>query len=105
VTLTTNTSAGKATVALSGAGQSTTHEVDLSWSAPSGSTDAPVGYNVYRAVSGTSSYQKLNSSLNGSTSYADTTVAGSTTYVYYVTSVDAAGVESNASNNWTAVIP
>jgi fibronectin type 3 domain-containing protein len=64
-----------------------------------------VGYNVYRAVSGSSSYQRLNSSLNASTSYADTSVAASTTYVYYVTSVDAAGVESTASSNWTAVVP
>jgi hypothetical protein len=104
VTLTTNTSAGKATIALSGTGQSVTYEVDLSWASPGGS-DAAVGYNVYRAVSGTSSYQRLNSSLNASTAYADSTVAASTTYVYYVTSVDAAGVESTPSSSWTAVIP
>jgi fibronectin type 3 domain-containing protein len=105
VVLTTNTSAGSATVVLSGTGQSISYAVDLSWSAPSSSTDPAVGYNVYRALGGTSSYQRLNSAVNGSTSYADSSVTAGTTYTYYVTSVDAAGAESSPSNFWTAAIP
>lgn len=103
VVLTTNTSAGSASIALSGTGQG--YQVDLNWSAPTSSTDPAVGYNVYRAVNGTSSYQRLNSAMNSSTSYADSAVVTGTTYLYYVTSVDAAGVESSPSNTWTAVIP
>ena len=105
VTLTTNTSAGSATVALSGTGQSTSYQVDLTWNAPSSSSDPVVGYNVYRAVSGSSNYQLLNTGVNGATAYNDMNVTNGTTYVYYVESVDSTGNQSAPSNTFTISIP
>jgi hypothetical protein len=93
-------------VSLSGTGQQTTaYEVDLSWDAPTNSSDPVAGYDIYRAVSGSSAYQLLNPSVNSSTTYADTTVADSTSYTYYVESVDAEGNQSVPSNSFTVSIP
>jgi hypothetical protein len=105
VTLTDNASAGKATVALAGTGESAAYEVNLTWDAPSSSAKPVVGYDIYRAVSGSSSYQLLNSGVNDPTSYADTTVATSAAYQYYVTSVDASGNQSAPSNIFSVTIP
>jgi fibronectin type 3 domain-containing protein len=92
-----------AVISLSGTG--TSHQVALNWTAPSSSSDPVAGYNVYRAASGSSSYQKLNSSSDGQTTYTDSTVQAGTTYQYYVTSVDSSGSESTPSNTATAVVP
>ncbi len=93
-------------VSLSGTGQQTTaYEVDLSWDAPTNSSDQVAGYDVYRAVSGSSAYQLLNPSVNSSTSYTDTTVADNTSYTYYIESVDAEGNQSVPSNSFTVSIP
>jgi hypothetical protein len=98
-------SGGTATIALSGTGAAaTSYEVQLSWAAPSDSSDAVTGYNVYRAANG-GAYQKLNSSVNQPTAYTDSAVQTGTTYTYEVTSVDASGVESAASNVYSAVVP
>jgi hypothetical protein len=107
VTLTSNAiGAGTATIALSGTGVSATgYEVQLTWDAPTSSTDPVVGYNIYRAVSGSSSYTLLNSSVNDPTSYTDATVQDGTSYTYEVMSVDASGVQSAPSNTYTAAIP
>jgi hypothetical protein len=105
VTLTTNASPGSATIALSGIGVIAAYEIDLTWDAPVGSADPPVGYNVFRAVNGSSVYTLLNSTVDASTSYADTTVQNGNTYSYYVESVDAEGNASAPSNNFTATIP
>jgi fibronectin type 3 domain-containing protein len=64
-----------------------------------------VGYNVYRAAGGTSSYQQLNSAVNVVTTYTDTAVQSGASYDYYVTSVDAAGNQSVPSNVTSATIP
>jgi hypothetical protein len=106
VTITSNASTGAtATIALSGTGVSATaYEVQLTWDAPTDTTDPAVGYNVYRSTS-TGSFQLLNTSVNTPTSYTDTTVQDGTTYTYQVTSVDASGVESAPSNVYTAAIP
>ncbi len=106
VTLTSNASSTPtATVTLSGTGQATSYQVDLTWGAPSSSTDAVAGYDIYREVSGGSSYQLLNSSADGSTTYTDTTVQTNTTYNYYIVSVDAQGNQSSPSNTFTVTIP
>jgi len=105
VNLTTNTSAGTATIALSGTGQTTSYEVDLTWGAPSSSSDPVAGYHVYRSANGTSNYQLITSSLDTSTTYADSSVVSGTNYTYYVVSVDGSGKESSPSNSWTAAIP
>jgi fibronectin type 3 domain-containing protein len=63
-----------------------------------------VGYNVYRRTA-TSSYSKVNASLNVDVSYADTAVAAGQTYFYVVKSVDGNDVESGASNEVQVIIP
>ena len=94
-----------ANIALSGTGQAQAHEVDLNWNAPDSSQDPVVGYNIYRSPSGASSYSRVNSSQNASTTYADSTVASGQSYDYVVKSVDAAGAESAPSNATTVSVP
>ena len=103
VTFASNSSNGSVTLALSGTGF--VHKVELDWSAPVSSSDPVVGYNVYRSVSGGSSYAKMNSSLLGSTTFTDGNVAAGSIYNYYVTGVDGSGNESLPSNLAQAVIP
>ena len=91
------------TVALSGTG--TAHYVDLSWTAPSSPNDPVVGYNVYRAPSGTQSFQRVNTSTETQTAYADDSVQSGASYDYVVKSVDAAGTESAPSNTTTVIVP
>ncbi len=105
VTLTTNTSAGSASIALTGTGQAASYEVQLSWVAPTNPSVPIAGYYVYREVSGASSYQQLNSTADASTTYTDTSVANNTTYSYYVESVDSQGNVSAPSNPFTVTIP
>ena len=90
------------TVSLSGTGGP--HEVDLTWNAPSGSSDPITGYKVYRAPGGTSSFAVVDS-MDTQTSFADSGVQGGQSYSYYVTSVDSSGVESSPSNTTTVTVP
>ena len=104
LTITSNSSANPtAVIALSGTGAP--HHVDLSWSAPSSSSNPISGYNVYRAPSGTTSFQVVNSSLDAQTAYSDSTVQSGKAYTYYVTSVDSTSAESAPSNTTTVSIP
>ena len=105
VKLTDNTAAGTASIALSGTGQAPSYVVNLTWDAPSSSSDPVVGYDVYRAISGSSSYQLLNSTVDASTAYTDNTVANGTAYQYYAVSVDASGNQSAPSDIYTVSIP
>jgi centrosomal CEP192-like protein/HYDIN/CFA65/VesB family protein len=90
-------------IPLTGTGvQSNPESVALSWVA---STSEVKGYNVYRGTSTSGPYTKLNSSPDGSTSYADSSVANNTTYYYYVTSVSSSNVESSPSNKVTITVP
>ena len=93
---------GNTVVSLSGTGEP--HEVNLNWNATGGS-DPVVGYNVYRAVNGSKSYHRLNSALNTTSSYTDTTAQSGIDYEYYVTSVDKSGMESGPSNCTTVNVP
>jgi fibronectin type 3 domain-containing protein len=97
-----------AMVGISGAGVSasgsSSHQVTLSWDAPSSSSDPVAGYDIYRAISG-ATYALLNSSTDAQTTYIDTNVQANVTYVYYVTSVESSGVQSSSSNLVTASIP
>ena len=89
-------------------GSSTTNgsfSVDLSWDAPIASSDPVVGYNVYRTLDGTNTYQLLNSSVIAPTSYVDTQVVNGTTYDYIVESVDAVGVTSIPTSPIAVTIP
>jgi hypothetical protein len=104
VTLTANTSSGTATVKLTGTGQAASYEVQMSWNAPTDSSDPVVGYDIYREVSG-GSYQMVNTSVDDLTTYTDTGVQSGTECIYYVVSVDASGNQSTPSNVFTVTIP
>jgi hypothetical protein len=104
LTVTSNSSTNPtAVIGLSGTGA--LRQVDLSWTAPTGSSDPVVGYNVYRAPTGTSSFQLLNPTQNPQTAFADTTVQGGQTYDYVVKSVDSSNTESAPSNTTTVSVP
>lgn len=81
--------------------KSTGHSVTISW-APSKS--AVAGYIVYR-VSVNGKTDRLTMRLVAETKYTDNTVQAGQTYSYYVTSVDAKGVESKPSDKITATVP
>jgi hypothetical protein len=101
VTIGSNASGGTIAIGLSGTGYG--HSVHLSWNAaPSGTV---VGYNVYRAVSGSTAYQRVNSATVSATTYVDANVQSGGSYVYYAKSVDGSGLESAPSNATTVSIP
>jgi hypothetical protein len=91
-------------IPLSGGGSSQPAQlsVALNWS-PSAS--AVIGYFVYRGNVTGGPYSKLNSSVDPSSSYTDSTVSGGQTYYYVVTSVDSSNVESAYSNQVAITIP
>ncbi len=104
LTITSNSSTNPtATIALSGTGESV--EVNLTWDAPSSSPDPVAGYNVYRAPSGSTSYQLVSSVSNSQLAYTDTGVQAGLTYDYIVESVDASGVASSPSNMASVDLP
>jgi hypothetical protein len=106
VTITSNSSTGSSTViGLTGTGVAVLYQVNLTWDAPTSSTDPVAGYNVYRAPSGSTNYQQLNSAAVTQTTYVDTTVLNSQTYDYIVESIDASGVTSSPSNMAAVPIP
>jgi Abnormal spindle-like microcephaly-assoc'd, ASPM-SPD-2-Hydin len=97
-----NASNSPAVQTMTGTGTAPTqHTVDLSWSA---STNA-VGYNVYRGTVSGGPYSMINTSLDGSTAYTDSTVVSGQTYYYVATAVDASSNESGYSNQATGIIP
>lgn len=77
------------------------HSVDLSWDPAS----AVVGYNVYRGSQSGGPYSKVNSALEASTSFIDSSVQDGQSYYYVTTSVDSTGAQSPYSNETVAVIP
>jgi hypothetical protein len=97
-------SGGTAVVSLGGTGTAVSHEVNLTWNAPSSSSDPVAGYHVYRST-GSGAAQLINSSIDAQTAYVDSAVVSGTTYSYIVKSVDNNGVESAPSNEITATIP
>jgi hypothetical protein len=106
LTIASDSSSGTtAGVALSGTGTAAVvHGVDLSWNAPTSSSDPVAGYNIYRLM-GTGSFVLINSSPDSAVAYGDSTVVSGATYSYEVKSVDASGVESAPSNQITLTIP
>jgi hypothetical protein len=80
-------------------------EVDLTWTAPAGTT--VTGYNVYRGTtSGGESLTPVNSTplAASATSFHDTTVSGGNTYFYVVKAISGSGV-SAASTEASATTP
>ncbi|MGB8536746.1 MAG: choice-of-anchor D domain-containing protein [Acidobacteriaceae bacterium] len=91
-------------VSLSGTGETAQHQVDLSWSAPSSSPVAIVGYNIYRSTGGSAAYQLMNSSVDAQTTYVDNTVQAGATYDYIVETVGSSGTDSVPSNEASASV-
>jgi hypothetical protein len=96
-----------AVISLSGTGVSglSSHEVTLSWDAPSSSSDPVAGYHVYRSTGSSTPQLLLDSSIDTGTTYQDTTVQSGQNYNYVVKSVDASGAESAPSNSTSVTIP
>ena len=78
------------------------HNVSLSWI---DSDSSLAGYNVYRGSVSGGPYSRINSALESTPSYSDTSVAAGQTYYYVTTAVDGSGTESGYSNEAQAVIP
>jgi fibronectin type 3 domain-containing protein len=77
------------------------HSVDLSWTG----TSTVVGYNVYRGSQSGGPYTKINSALDASTTYTDSSVQAGQTYYYVTTAVDSSGAESSYSNQIQTPVP
>jgi len=77
------------------------HSVNLSWDPAS----AVVGYNIYRGIQSGGPYSKINSVLDSSTIFTDTSVQSGQSYYYVTTSVDSTGAQSSYSNEIQVVIP
>ncbi|HEX4605686.1 MAG TPA: choice-of-anchor D domain-containing protein, partial [Candidatus Angelobacter sp.] len=99
--ITSNASNASVSVALSGAGATIQHSVDVAWDA---STPAASGYNVYRATQSAGPFTKLNAAPITVLIFTDNTVSSGVTYFYTVTSVAADGSESGASAPVTAAV-
>jgi hypothetical protein len=102
LSLSSNASDSNAQEGVSGVGITAQSSVTLSWNA---SVSQVSGYNLYRGASQTGSYSKVNTALNASTTYTDSTVTSGQTYYYVATSVDSTGQESGYSPPVQAVIP
>ena len=97
------TASTSASETASGTGATIQHTVDLSWNA---STSTSItGYNVYRGTVSGGPYSKINSVLDPSMSYGDSTVQSGQAYYYVTTAVDSAGVESSYSNQVQVGVP
>lgn len=102
LTFISNASNSPATESLTGVGTQTPYSIALYWNA---SAEA-VGYNIYRKLGTSGSFSKINSTLDASTAYTDSTVVGGNTYYYAATTVDSAGLESPRSTPAVeAVVP
>jgi hypothetical protein len=97
-----STSTTVAQVSLSGTGVAS--EIDLTWNAPASSSPPLAGYNIYRS-NGTSSFERLNSTVDKQTTYQDGSLQVGGTYEYYVTTVNSSGMESSPSNTTTVSVP
>jgi hypothetical protein len=97
-----NASNSPAVQSMTGTGTAPTqHTVNLAWTA---SADA-VGYNIYRGTVSGGPYTMINTSLDGTTAYTDSTVVSGQTYYYVATAVDSESQESGYSNQAQAVVP
>jgi len=79
------------------------HTVNLSWTASA--SQNTVGYNIYRGGKSGGPYSKINSVVDPSTLYSDTSVADGQTYYYVTTAINSNNEQSAYSNQAQAVIP
>jgi fibronectin type 3 domain-containing protein len=103
VSIASNATGSPAIIPISAAGVATPvqHTVSLSWNASA----SAAGYNVYRSGTSGAGYSKVNSALDGSLTYSDSTVQNGQTYFYVTTAVDGSGNESAFSSEVSANIP
>ncbi len=102
LTFSSNASNSPTVQTMTGTGTaSTQHAVDLTWNA---SSDA-VGYNIYRSTVAGGPYTMINTSLDSTTAYTDSTVVSGQTYYYVATAVNSESEESGYSNQAQALIP
>jgi len=95
--------ANSAAQTLNGMGVAATeHSVSLSWT---DSDSGVAGYNVYRGSVSGGPYARINSALETSPAYSDTSVDSGQTYYYVTTAVNGSGAESSYSNEAQGVIP
>lgn len=73
--------------------------VTLNWSGVSGASS----YNIYRGVSSSGPFTKLNTSIVSTATYTDSTASNGTTYYYYVTALSSNG--ESASSNIASAMP
>jgi hypothetical protein len=104
VSFTSNASNSPSSATVTGTGLAApVHTVSLSWVA-STSPDV-VGYNIYRRTGTSGSYTQINTVLNTTNVYTDTSVVDGQTYYYETTAVNSSNEESARSTAVQAVIP
>jgi hypothetical protein len=97
-----NASNSPAVQTMTGTGTAQTqHTVDLTWDASAGA----VGYDLYRGTVSGGPYTMINTSLDSTTTYTDSTVVSGQTYYYVAAAINASGEESGYSNQVQAVVP
>jgi hypothetical protein len=98
-----STASNSPTGSLSGVGTAPPqHSVSLSWT----DTDSGImGYNLYRGSASGGPYTKINSALDPTAAYMDSSVVAGQTYYYVATAVEDNGVESAYSNETLGVVP
>jgi hypothetical protein len=101
LTFTSNASSAQTAESLTGSGTEPQYNVNLYWNA---STNVS-GYNVYRSASSNGTFAKINSSLDPTTAFTDSSVVSGTTYYYQATAVNSSGQESVPSSPVVASIP
>ncbi|MFZ1916798.1 MAG: choice-of-anchor D domain-containing protein [Terriglobales bacterium] len=100
-TLSFSSNAANSTATGSMAGTGVMPYVDLSWNA----VEDAAGYNVYRCVSASCTYSKVNPSLDSNAAFTDNSVTPGQTYSYVATSVSSGGQESDYSSAVEVAVP
>ncbi len=92
-----------ATQTLSGVGvEAPQHSVSLSWT---DTNSGIAGYNVYRGNAAGGPFTQINSGLDATPAYSDTSVTAGQTYYYVATAVNESGAESAYSNEVEGAVP
>jgi len=101
---TSNASNSSASATFTGTGVAApVHTVNLSWNAST--SPNIIGYNIYRSTGTGGSYVLINSVLNATTTYIDSSVVDGQTYSYETTAVNSSNEESARSTPVQAAIP
>ena len=103
VSVVSNASNSPASITLTGIGVAPiSHSGTLIWNA---STSTVIGYDVYRGTVSGGPYTKINSLVDATTTFTDTTVQAGQTYYWVVTAVNSSNVQSTDSNEVSGTIP